>query len=279
MIEGYQEALGNTSDHYKDFDNIPEPVRLILKQAYKREWRHLAEERIKNVKPSIPLGDCFWKPSSAESKAIKLLFETKEVRKMVTSLSERADDAKVQVVDAAYWMKGCSSLGRLRYAVLLRVGKKHGKHSDLCIIDIKEATTAAAPGASRGKIPKNDADRVVEGASKLSPFLGKRMLAARFMGKHVFLRELMPQDLKLELDQLTRSEAISAARYLASVVGKAHGRQMDPVTRKAWREELGRHRPKGIDAPSWLWKSVVDLVASHEAAYLEHCRAFATSGS
>ena len=126
-------------------------------------------------------------------------------------------------------------------------------------------------------MPKNDAERVVEGASKLSPFLGKRMLAIPFMGRDVFLRELMPQDLKLELDQLTRDEAVSAARYLASVVGKAHGRQMDVATRKQWREELSRHRSKGIDAPSWLWTSVVDLVASHEAAYLEHCREFAAA--
>ena len=40
------------------------------------------------------------------------------------------------------------------------------------------------------------------------------------------VRELMPQDLKLEIDQLTRDEAVSVARYLASVVGKAHARQM-----------------------------------------------------
>ena len=276
MIEGYQEALSNGADEYKDFEDIPKPVRLILKQAYKREWRHLAEERIKNIKPSIPLGECFWKLSASEHKAIKTLFGTKEVRKMVTSLSGRDEDAKVDVIDAAYWMKGCSSLGRLRYAVLLRAGKKHGKQSDLCIIDIKEATSAAAPRASGGNMPKNNADRVVEGASKLSPFLGQRMLTACFMGRDVFLRELMPQDLKLELDQLSRDEAVSAARYLANVVGKAHGRQMDRATRKKWQEELGRHQLKELNAPSWLWSSVVDLVASHEAAYLEHCRAFAT---
>jgi uncharacterized protein (DUF2252 family) len=34
----------------------------------------------------------------------------------------------VEVVEAAYWMKGCSSLGRLRYAVLLGIGEK--KESD-----------------------------------------------------------------------------------------------------------------------------------------------------
>ena len=101
------------------------------------------------------------------------------------------------------------------------------------------------------------------------------MVAARFMGRDVFLRELMPQDLKLELDKLTCNETVLAARFLASVVGKAHGRQMDAATRKSWSEQLGKHRSKGLDAPSWLWTSVVDLVASHEAAYLEHCREFA----
>jgi uncharacterized protein (DUF2252 family) len=30
-----------------------------------------------------------------------------------------------------------------------------------------------------------------------------------------------------------------------------------------------------LDAPSWLWLSVVELMASHEAAYLDHCRRYA----
>jgi uncharacterized protein (DUF2252 family) len=58
-------------------------------------------------------------------------------------------------------------------------------------------------------------------------------------------------------------------------VGKAHGRQMDLKTRKKWQAELTRHRSKNLDAPSWLWASVVELVASHEAAYLRHCRNYA----
>jgi uncharacterized protein (DUF2252 family) len=41
----------------------------------------------------------------------------------MTQLKGRDDDAKVKVVDAAYWMKGCSSLGKLRMAVLVSVGK------------------------------------------------------------------------------------------------------------------------------------------------------------
>jgi hypothetical protein len=40
------------------------------------------------------------------------------------------------------------------------------------------------------------------------------MLADKLLGRSVVVREL-PQDLKLEIDQLTRDEAVSAARYLA----------------------------------------------------------------
>ena len=271
MMEGYQEALAHPDRDYTDFEKMPKPIRLLLKQATKREWRHLAEERIEDVKPSIPLGDCFWALSNEERKDIERLFETKEARHLVTSLHSREDDAKIRVLDAAYWMKGCSSLGRLRYAVLLQIGKE----GELCLIDIKEAINAAAPRTDPGVMPKNNAKRVVEGARKLSPYLGERMLAANLLDRDVFIRELMPQDLKLELDQLTREEATLAARYLATVVGKAHGRQIDVETRNKWSAELDRHRVKNLDAPSWLWASVVQLVASHEAAYLDHCRNYA----
>ncbi len=275
MIEGYREALAHRGSHYKDFEHMPKPVRRILKQAVKREWRHLAEERIEDVEPSIPLGKCFWALSGEEKNEIARLFETKEARKLITCLHGRSDSAKIRVVDAAYWMKGCSSLGRLRYAVLLRVGKGRYRDGGLCLVDIKEATKAAAPRAAHSSMPRNNAKRVVEGASKLSPFLGERMLATSLLNRDVFIRELMPQDLKLELDQLTFNEATTAARYLATVLGKAHGRQMDLETRRKWRTELGRHRSKGLDAPSWLWTSVVELVSTHEAAYLEHCRNYA----
>ncbi len=52
----------------------------------------------------------------------------------------------------------------------------------------------------------------------------------------------MPQDLKLEIDQLSRDEAIEAARYLAEVVGKAHARQMDGATRREFARSLKARR-------------------------------------
>jgi uncharacterized protein (DUF2252 family) len=39
--------------------------------------------------------------------------------------------------------------------------------------------------------------------------------------------------------------------------------------------ELSRGRSGGLEAPSWLWSSVVELTGVHEMAYLEHCRRYA----
>lgn len=134
---------------------------------------------------------------------------------------------------------------------------------------------AAAPRATKNGMPRDNAERVVTGAQNLSPYLGDRMRPARLLDRAVFLRELLPQDIKLDLDHLTREEATRAAFFLAAVVGKAHARQMDEATRKSWRNELARNRTKSLDAPSWLWSSIVDLIVGHEAAYLEHCRRYA----
>jgi len=65
---------------------------------------------------------------------------------------------------------------------------------------------------------------------------------------------------------------LCVSRFLAGVVGRAHARQMDQAGRERWAAELNLNRSKSLDAPSWLWSSVVDLLAQHEAAYLDHCR-------
>jgi uncharacterized protein (DUF2252 family) len=274
VIEGYQAALRQDAD---TVEAAPKAVQLALKKSINRSWKHLAEERLEDRKPTIPLGAKFWALSPSERDGIAELFATPKLRQLATSLRSRDDDSRIEVVDAAYWMKGCSSLGLLRYAVLLGIGS--GKKHDLALMDIKEAVAAAVPGYARQKMPRDEAERVVEGASSLSPHLGKRMASGRLMSKSVFIRELMPQDLKVEIETLTVPDAMKAASFLAGVVGKAHARQMDKSTRVSWSKELQRHRSKTLDAPSWLWSSVVSLIGSHETAYLEHCRRYATEAA
>ncbi|MEI9931815.1 MAG: DUF2252 family protein [Rhizomicrobium sp.] len=273
MVVGYRSTMAGRKSHSVPGKDAA-PVQRVMQEALRRRWKNLAEERIRDVRPTIPRGDKFWEISKPERKALVELVASEELRSLVTGLQSRDDHSEIELLDAAYWVKGCSSLGRLRYAVLVGVGGKKHKSGDICFLDIKEATTAAAPRSAKASTPRDNAQRVVEGARHLSPNLGDRMLASRLMNRSVVIRELMPQDLKLEMETLTPEEAVHAARYLASVVGEAHARQMDRSGRQEWAKAFEKSRSKTIDAPSWLWTSVVDLVAMHEGAYLEHCRRY-----
>ncbi|TDV72246.1 DUF2252 domain-containing protein [Pseudomonas sp. LP_7_YM] len=270
MMIGYEQAFEGHSD---EEPQRPAQVKAGMRSAVQRTWKHLAQERIEDLRPTIPLGKHFWSLSKAELSALKSLCACDEIHALVTSLKGRSKGDSVELLDCAYWVKGCSSLGLLRYAVLLGVGNDDDQ--EFCLLDIKEAVAAAAPRTARAGMPRDNARRVVEGARHLSPSLGDRMLATRMLDHGFFIRELLPQDMKLELDQLSQPEAMRAAGYLAKVVGIAHARQMDLATRASWIRELQANRSQTLDAPSWLWSSVVQLVGSHEQGYLEHCRRYA----
>lgn len=275
LIEGYEQALIGKPGSGRTIRQRPESIHLMVCKAIRRKWKHLAAERIEGIEPNIPLSRKYWPISADERRALKSLVASEAVRVLATALSRRDSKDQVRLLDAAYWVKGCSSLGLLRYAVLVQVGKDKDPESSLCLLDIKEASRSVAPRDSGAVMPKDNGERVVSGALHLSPHLGERMLAARFMGKAVFLRELLPQDLKIDIDHLSQSEAMDVAGYLGNVVGRAHGAQMSPEQREQWLKELGRNRSRTIDTPSWLWRSVVQLVQDHEGGYLEHCRRFA----
>jgi uncharacterized protein (DUF2252 family) len=272
MVSGYSLALRDRRQNA----SVPEPsvVKSVRRQALGRKWGDLARERIGDVKPKIPLGRRFWALSDQEREAVKTLFAVEPVRDLLTQLNARSKGSTVKVVDAAYWMKGCSSLGKLRYAVLIELVEKRRRRG-YALVDLKEAVRPAAPTAKGADMPTHNGERVVAGARALSPNLGDRMMSVDLLGRPMVLRELMPEDLKLEIDQFSRDEAVMAAKYLSFVVGHAHARQMDRASRQAWRRELDRHHPKTLDAPSWLWTTVVRLISKHEESYLEHCRRYA----
>lgn len=274
MVDGYEHALADRSG--ADAGPEPDVVRSVKRRALGRKWRHLAKERIGDVEPTIPLGKKFWAIDTAERDGLKALFTDPDIKQQILSLDPKDDDRDIRLIDAAYWMKGCSSLGLLRYAAIIEIRGAKAR-ADYALVDLKEATFAAAPAALDANMPDDPAERVVAGARALSPHLGERMIAAKLLDRSVFIRELAPQDLKLEVDQFTQAQAVKAARYLAFVVGKAHARQMDSENRATWRKVLLDNRNADIEAPSWLWESVVDLSGSHESGYLEHCRQYALS--
>jgi uncharacterized protein (DUF2252 family) len=275
IMDNYHGAFAPDFDENRDLEE-PEPVRRVAKKAATASWKSLAAGDLEGTSPTLPIGKCFWPLSQQERRDIEKLLADKEMHRLATRLRSRDDNEDVKLLDAAYWVKGCSSLGRSRYAVLLHVD---GKEEDYCLLDLKEAVKAAAPHAARAKMPSNQAERVVEGARHLSPSLGDRMLAVKLDGNSVFVRELMPQDRKIEVERLTSQEAIDVAGFLAAVVGRAHGRQMDAGARKEWRRELERTQSKSRNAPGWLWTSLVELLADHERGYLDHCRQLALEGA
>jgi uncharacterized protein (DUF2252 family) len=271
ILSDYHGAFEHDFDEDRDLKE-PEPVRNVAKKAAAASWKSLAAEDLEGTSPTLPIGKCFWPLSVQERREIERLVADKAMHRLATRLRSRDENEAVKLVDAAYWVKGCSSLGRSRYAVLLHV---NSNAEDYCLVDLKEAVKAAAPHAQRAKMPSDQAERVVEGARHLAPNLGDRMLAVKLEGKSVFARELMPQDRKIEVEQLTSGDAIEVAGFLAAVVGKAHSQQMNAGTRKEWQHELQRSRSKSLNAPSWLWTSLVELLADHERGYLDHCRQWA----
>ena len=94
----------------------------VMKKSIARSWKHLANERLENQKPTIPLGPKFWPLSHSEREVISTNYFKPLLAPSchVDALARRR--CPVEVLDAAYWTKGCSSLGLLRFAVLLGIG-------------------------------------------------------------------------------------------------------------------------------------------------------------
>lgn len=123
LVAGYEGALSGDFEGGQDKSHRPASIQKLLAQSMRRSWRHLALERLDTVKPVLPLGNKFWALAPKERAGLAKLFAQIAVRAMITGLQGRDADDAVTMMDAAYWIKGCSSLGRLRYAVMLRVGK------------------------------------------------------------------------------------------------------------------------------------------------------------
>lgn len=272
LMGGYLEAFSDAPVEPTLTDSAA--VRLVLREALRRKWRHLHRERL-GKKPRFPLGARFLALDPTERAEIEKFLDRERVRQLVTSLECRRDDAEIRVLDAAYWVKGCGSLGLWRCAALVEiVGQGQGK-GGYSLLDIKEAVQSFAPATRPELVPEHAGARVTAGALALAPSLGKRMLWGNVAGHAVFVRELMPQDLKLELEMFNDVEARATARALARIVGIAHARQMDASQKADWCGQLEGSSTRWLEAPNWLWASVVDMVGVHERAYLDHCRRFA----
>ena len=202
LMSGYEHAFDIQDEPESKPIKTPTSIKIAKRKATRRTWKELAKERLEQSSPLIPLGKNFWPLSREERASIEKLFELKTVTRLATSLHPTDDNAAVKFLDAAYWQKGCSSLGNLRYAVLLHIQNSASDEKTFCLMDIKEATLPVTPQQQGRLIPGEHAERVVAASRHLSPYLGERMVAARLLDTSVFLRELLPQDMKIEVGRL-----------------------------------------------------------------------------
>src|ERR1700730_3133774 len=56
MMIGYQRALKGPSGQSQIESDKPESIRVVMRRATARTWKHLARERLQEVKPTIPRG-------------------------------------------------------------------------------------------------------------------------------------------------------------------------------------------------------------------------------
>jgi uncharacterized protein (DUF2252 family) len=275
-LEGYCEALYRRSaDRAAALQKTPPQLRKLLRRTTRETRASLLGRRVDAVRRRFVHGPRYFPLSKREHHAVAELIQAREIRTLAASLTDAAPDSEVQVIDAAFRVAGTGSLGCSRAAALVHIGKPKKRYSDehLRLIDIKQALPGTAIRHPDGATPSDDAERVVCGARALVPAFGDRMVAAELLGVRVVVRELMPQDRKVSLNVLKKGEAAPIARTLGAVVGRAHGRQMSANAAAEWAETIKsdkRGRP-----PAWLWEALIELVAIHERAYLEHCAAFA----
>ena len=54
LADGYERAFDEAAGDADIHAGKPEAVRVVMKEAVRRSWRHLAEERIEDLEPTIP---------------------------------------------------------------------------------------------------------------------------------------------------------------------------------------------------------------------------------
>src|SRR6202044_3131771 len=83
LVDGYASALRGHHKRFRTPDREAKAVHRVMRQALRRRWKNLAEERIEDVRPAIPRGDKFWELSRTERRELKALFDTAELRALV----------------------------------------------------------------------------------------------------------------------------------------------------------------------------------------------------
>ncbi len=250
MADGYADGIADPEGAERGVDPS-EIVVTTKRRALGRRWRHLSRERLKGKAARLPRGSRFFDLDPDEQASLTALVRDPEIRRLVLALGSAADGAEIRLLDAAYWIKGCSSLGRLRYAALVEV--LGGDRPQLALLDVKEAVPHLAPAAAGIAVPPDHAERVVAGAGRCRPTSGTGWSPChgdRAGGTPVTVREPLPQDLKIDAEQFSPRRGGPGSRPPRGDPGPGprppdgRGRPAELDRRRAGSDGAGPRRPR-----------------------------------
>ncbi len=262
LVEGYEVGLlrGSSKD-----DRRAESLAELLREAVRADRRQLLRKMTGEEHPKeLPETEKLWPLAEGRKNELAELVARDDVQELVRQ-SDPKHAGSVKLLDAAFRVAGTASLGGFRAALLVEV-EDAPRADRLRVLDVKEAQPTSTP--RRAGTPKDEAERALTGARALSPAYGGRKLAVLACGHRCLLRELMPQERKVECAALEAAELADVARGLAHVVGRAHGRQLAAKEARSWCEDVSEKRVAGT-APRWFSRALAPLVGIHESAYLK----------
>jgi hypothetical protein len=102
MMIGYGRALKGPAASRVIESDKPDCVRVVMHRATSRTWKHLAKERLEDLRPNIPRGTRFWSLGKQEDATIRQLFSREEIRKLVASLLWSSVVELASIHEAAY---------------------------------------------------------------------------------------------------------------------------------------------------------------------------------
>ncbi len=153
--------------------------------------------------------------------------------------SERLEPAELELCDAALRVAGTGSLGCLRVAALVR-----GRQARGWLFDLKAESRAPSPRRLATVHGENPADRVLSAYMACLARLPARLGTTRLLGQDMLVRQLTPQEDKLDVAALAPRDLLDLTPYAGALLGRAHARgalRPGPTHTQADRDALAEH--------------------------------------
>ncbi|MBL8739658.1 MAG: DUF2252 family protein [Myxococcales bacterium] len=252
LLQAYDDALAGAPP-----PPLPKPIIELVERARKRSRKALLDMRAPLVKGERAFlrGDRYLELSTEQRSQVPALIEGYRA-----ALGERAPShaSSWVLVDVASRVAGCGSLGRKRFAFIVKDAEGTER-----MFELKEAVPSAVERLT-GKADAEPSARVVRAANALALSAPRQLAALGVTPLGSFIgRKLCPEEDKLDLAKLSVGPKLSnVVRVVGALLGHGHARD---VAAAGAKRVIVRDNEDVID------RAVV-LAGSFESIYLAHSR-------